>query len=1016
MFADDLVRLAEQKFDDPKQAIPALVFALEEEARLDGWPLTEDRGVIRGRLLLRLGQQRLETRYMVGANEVIERSRPNSHANLLAWEDLCRARDELAGKDPIFWAEAQHTLARAYFWRCHGIWARNIEGMIAACEAALTVRTPEAFPIDCAKTQSVLAIAYRSRIHGQPAENIERATALSDAALTVLSHEAFPEEWAEAQANLAAAYLVPVHGELAERFERAIAFLEAALTVYTREAFPIEWAMAQKNLAVAYSVRIRGERADNVESTITLLESTQTVLTREAFTIEWAKVQNALALAYLRRIRGVRIENIERAIALLKTSTGVLRSQALPDDWAMGYRDLARAYVDLLREPNADRFHNLANADRERIRVEWEECVVQWAEDAIRHLSRENFPIEWAKAQNTLASAYERRTPRLENYKQAIAHYEAALTVFTSETMPLEHLHSTHRLGEVLIRQHDWSGAAAVLADARKAFALLFGDGLEESEARELLELASGLFASSAYAACELGRVEEAFELACQGRARLLAMVLRLRRLVLPPEGRQRLEALRAEIREQSRLLDLSSGIGRLGLLDRLASLRHELSGLIDETNDASRPVVRSLARTAAIVASGDAIILAIATEIGGKLFIVTVDRLAVYTLPDLSKRRLKDFIHGTDHRSGWLDDFAPKLTRKRKILVSKFSDDLWRLFDQPLGELLSPDGRSLSAVLSELGIRQGSRLIFLPTEGLGFLPLGLMRDQSSGRRLIDDYEIAYSPSLEALDQSRRAHGEVSLAAIINPTGDLSYAPIEGQLVAGEFPQTTSIMLDQRTATPEAALLALKGKTYWHFSTHGAFDFVDARRSALMMNDGAKLSLGTMLEAEDLGRPQLVVLSACESGLHEISRTPDEFIGFPGAFMAMGAAAILATLWPVNDLASTLLIARFYKLHRRQGLPPPTALRQAQLWLRDARRSDLVAYVEETTQEGRLGAAQVQQMKAAIAGAGDASQGLRFFDGASAPPTEPAKRDRDSDSERPFAHPVYWGGFILNGL
>jgi CHAT domain-containing protein len=1016
--AHDLVRLTEQKFDDPKQAIPALHFALETEARLDDWPLAEDRGVIRGRLLLRLGQQRLETRYMVGANEVIERTRPDSYANLLAWEDLRRASDELADKDPIFWAEAQHTLARVYFWRCHGIWARNIENMIATCEAALTVRTAQAFPVDWAKTQSVLAIAYRSRVCGQPAENVERAIALSNAALTVLSREAFPQEWAEAQANLGAAYLVPNRGELAERSERAIAYLEAALTVYTREAFPIEWAMAQKNLAVAYSVRIQGERADNLESTIALFEATQPVLTREAFPIEWAQVKIALALAYVRRIRGARIENIERAIAQLNTSIGVLGSQALPDDRAMGYRDLARAYIDLLREPNANIYRTLVDADRERIRVEWEECAVQWGEDAVRHLSRENYPIEWAKAQSTLASAYVRRAPRPENYEQAIAHYEAALTVFTSETIPLEHLHTTHRLGEVLIRQRNWSSAAAVLADARKTFALLYGEGLEESEARELLELASGLFASSAYAVCELGRVEEAFELACQGRARFLAMALRLQRLVLPSERRQRLEALRTEIREQSGLLDLSSGIGRLGLLDRLASLRHELSGLIDETNDASRPVVRSLARAAAIVAGGDAIILPIATEIGGKLFIVTVDGLTVYTLPNLSGRRLKDFIHGTDDKLGWLDNFVPKLTRKLKVLVSKFSDDLWRLFDHPLGELLSPLGTegegSLSAVLSELGMKQGSRLMFLPTEGLGFLPLGLMGGQSSGRRLIDDYEIVYSPSLEAIDQSRPAHRKASLAAITNATGDLPNTKIEGKLVARTFPKAASITLDAET--PEAALAALKDKSYWHFATHSSLDFADARRSALILKDGAKLTVETLLKAESLGQPRLVVLSACASGLYELQRAPEEFIGFASAFISMGAAAVLGTLWPVNDLAATLLIARFYELHRsgRQKLPPATALRQAQLWLRESSRSALTAYVERAARGRRLRAAEAQELIAAITSAGTGLETERFFQ--ERPPPKPSNGDRGSGSERPFAHPIYWGGFILYGL
>src|SRR5262249_41093157 len=158
----------------------------------------------------------------------------------------------------------------------------------------------------------------------------------------------------------------------------------------------------------------------------------------------------------------------------------------------------------------------------------------------------------------------------------------------------------------------------------------------------------------------------------------------------------------------------------------------------------------------------------------------------------------------------------------------------------------------------------------------------------------------------KAQDQVARP-AAASLAAIINPTGDLAFSPIEGEWVAGEFAAGTRIVLDQRTATPEAALAALKGRAYWHFAPHGTLDLEEARHSALMLTGGAKLSVGTLLEAEDLGQPRLVVLSACESGLHDIERTPEEFVGFPGAFMMLGAAAVLGTLWPVDDRAATLL-------------------------------------------------------------------------------------------------------------
>jgi CHAT domain-containing protein/tetratricopeptide (TPR) repeat protein len=1000
-WAEEIVRRIGQTSDDLKRAVAAV----EAEGKPGDWPLSEDRSIIQGRALLRLGEQYLER---CGGDQA-ERG---DHAVAAL---LCSC-DELVNKAPILWAQAKHRLAWAYHQRTRGRKAHNIELMHAACRAALTVHTREAFPVEWAKTQIALAAAYCSAVGGL-AGNAERAFAHANSALTVLTRETYPREWAKAQLALANAHLL-LRGEFAKDIERAISHCEAALTVMTREALPFEWARAQVRLGVSYFARVHGERADNIERAISFYEAALTVLNSEAFPVEWANVRNFLATAYLWRMSGEAAHNIERAIALLEASSTLLpvRDHALI--WAETRHSLAIAYLRRLPESED-------NVER----------AIAHEEAALTVLTREDHPYAWAAAHHFLGYACARRYhgERIENDKRAITHYEAALTVQTPEATPAMHLETAQGLGALFLRQRNWDRAAAVLAGAREAFALLSGEGLEESNARFWIEVAGHLFANSAYVASELGRQEEAFELGCQGRARLLATALRQQRLGLSSQGRHRLEGLRREIREQSRLLELQSGTGRNDVLERLAVLRHELSGLIADGKAASGQV-EALALAGPLVAGGDAIILPIVTEAGGRLFIVTgpqdgaaSPRLTVRSVRAFHSRKLKDFIHGTDGSLGWLEIFARKLTRQRNALMSELSDDLWRLFapsglEGVIAFLLEQEEEwqcSLPAVFNELGLKHGARLMVLPTDGLGFLPLGLMRKPSSGRRLIDDYEIIYSPSLEALSRAHlAAEGPVaaSLGAIINPTGDLPYTPVEGKLIAGEFQQTASVFLDQHTATPEAALAAFKGKTYWHFSTHGRFDFKDARRSALMMKDGAKLNVGTLMEAEDLGRPRLVVLSACESGLHEIYDAPDEFIGFPGAFMAMGAGAVLGTLWPVNDLASTLLVARFYELHRRRELPPPTALRQAQLWLRDARRSELVAYVETAAQDRRLDSAQTQQMKAAIAMVGVGLEAERFFDGIPEPPTELPNGDRKSDSERPFAHPIYWGGFILYGL
>jgi hypothetical protein len=84
-------------------------------------------------------------------------------------------------------------------------------------------------------------------------------------------------------------------------------------------------------------------------------------------------------------------------------------------------------------------------------------------------------------------------------------------------------------------------------------------------------------------------------------------------------------------------------------------------------------------------------------------------------------------------------------------------------------------------------------------------------------RRLADDYEIIYAPSLDALEASQihaAQRGPASLVAIINPTLDLPGTEKEGAIVASHFAKETRTLLKGDAATPDAVVAALKGKTH----------------------------------------------------------------------------------------------------------------------------------------------------------------------------------------------------------
>jgi CHAT domain-containing protein len=124
-----------------------------------------------------------------------------------------------------------------------------------------------------------------------------------------------------------------------------------------------------------------------------------------------------------------------------------------------------------------------------------------------------------------------------------------------------------------------------------------------------------------------------------------------------------------------------------------------------------------------------------------------------------------------------------------------------------------------------------------------------------------------------------------------------------------------------------------------HFATHGRLDPKQPEQSGfyLSMVDVAGRAQDGFISMQDVYRlnapVDLVVLSACRTGLGKDVRG-EGLIGLTRGFMYAGASSVVASLWKVDDEATSELMKHFYANMLQKGMLPAEALRAAQNTLR----------------------------------------------------------------------------------
>lgn len=246
-----------------------------------------------------------------------------------------------------------------------------------------------------------------------------------------------------------------------------------------------------------------------------------------------------------------------------------------------------------------------------------------------------------------------------------------------------------------------------------------------------------------------------------------------------------------------------------------------------------------------------------------------------------------------------------------------------------------------IQPIVADLQQQNVETLVFVLDEALRSVPMAAL--SNGDQFLIEQYSLATTPGLklsspqplQAKALSSIAFGLTEARTVSLPTGgsktfsDLPFVQPELTDLQQEI-QPSTIQLNQTfTRDRFRTTLQTSQAPIVHLATHGQFSS-NRDQTFLLASDGVINidELAVALGANDSRTTpiELLVLSACETATGD-NRAP---LGLAGIALKSGARSTIASLWKVNDAATSQLMQRFYKEVATRQVTKAVALQRAQ--------------------------------------------------------------------------------------
>ncbi len=282
-----------------------------------------------------------------------------------------------------------------------------------------------------------------------------------------------------------------------------------------------------------------------------------------------------------------------------------------------------------------------------------------------------------------------------------------------------------------------------------------------------------------------------------------------------------------------------------------------------------------------------------------------------------------EDIEKNTQKFRKYLQDGSNPVNRKRNQIARTIDAQLMQPLRQYLGD--------------------AKHLLLSPDAALNLIPFEALKDENN-KYLIERYAFSYLTSgrdLTRFVDSPPSRQSPVIFSEINYNQSTNYTPLATATETTEIQRVfpTAKLIRDRAAT-KTALQQVQAPQILHLATHGFFKPAQNNpdnpkqldnpltRSGIILA-GTDQITGLEVSGLDLYGTQLVVLSACETGLGDIS-VGEGIYGLRRALVIAGSQSQVLSLWRVDDEATVELMGTFYQ-NLKTGMGRHEALRQAQL-------------------------------------------------------------------------------------